>query len=162
MNSPHWLPELVLFLDYEGNWEKYLDAIYGFFKKDFIDSKPKFRGKTLGLKKHPLTLGKEATFWHFIQEGEIEEERIPDFRRCERIRWPRPIIEYSEDSCIKFWKNERKGEKRICLWFEQENYLVVLAERNKYILPWTAYLVTRNHTKRKLKKEYELYWKRNE
>lgn len=35
--------------------------------------------------------GKEATFWHMIQEGRIEEDRTPDIRRCERIRWPKPI-----------------------------------------------------------------------
>jgi hypothetical protein len=31
-----------------------------------------------------------------IQEGRTEDERTPDLRRCERIRWPRPIIERLE------------------------------------------------------------------
>lgn len=150
--TPAWLPPLVLF---EGDWEKYLDALYGYFKQDFIDSRPSFKGRRLGLKKHPLNKGKEATFWHFIQEGSNEDDRIPDLRRCERIRWPRLVIEYAEEPVLKIWENTRKSEKRILLWLEEQEYLVVLAERNGYLLPWTAYLVTKEHRKRKLLKEYE-------
>lgn len=152
--TPAWLPQLVLF---EGEWGKYLDVIYGYFKQDFIDSRPSFRGRRLGLKKHPLSKGKEATFWHFIQEGTNEDDRIPDLRRCERIRWPRPVIEHADEAVLKIWENTRKSEKRILLWLEEQEYLVVLAERNGYLLPWTAYLVTEEHRRRKLQKEYEAF-----
>jgi hypothetical protein len=76
------------------DWNRYLDALYAWFTQDFIDSKPVFQGRRLGLKRHPMSHGKEATFWHMIQEGKEEEQRTPDFRRCERIRWPKPIIEH--------------------------------------------------------------------
>jgi hypothetical protein len=158
--APVWLPPLVLFNDYGGNWDAYLDAIYAWFKQDFIDSKPVFQGRRLGLKRHPMTHGKEATFWHMIQEGEVENDRTPDFRRCERIRWPRPIIVHNGDSAIKIWRNQRGNEVRVCLWFAQENYLVILADRGDYILPWTAYLVEQPHRQRKLQREYEDYCKR--
>lgn len=155
--APDWLPSLVLFSDYGGNWDAYLDAIYEWFKQDFIDSKPVFQGRRLGLKRHPMTHDKEATFWHMIQEGEVEDDRTPDFRRCERIRWHRPIIEHNNDPAIKIWRNQRRNEDRVCLWFEQENYLVILADRGDYILPWTAYLVEQPHRQRKLQREYEEY-----
>lgn len=155
--NAEWLPELVLFNDYGGDWDKYLDALYEFFKADFIDRKPLYNGRRLGLKRHPMTCGKEATFWHMIQEGAEEKERIPDLRRCERIRWPKPIIEHSNNAAVKVWKNKRKGEDRICLWLEPEEYLVILADRGSYILPWTAYMVDMPHRKRKLQKEYERY-----
>jgi hypothetical protein len=71
-----WLPPLVLF---SGNWNAYLTAIYDWFKKDFIDSKPVFQGRQLGLKRLPITEGKEATFWHMISEGKNEEERNSRF-----------------------------------------------------------------------------------
>lgn len=158
-DEPDWLPPLVLFADHGGDRESYLDAIYDYFKQDFVDSKPVFQGRRLGLKRHPMTHGKEATFWHMIQEGAVEEDRTPDFRRCERIRWPRPIIEYDADKTIKVWPNQRRGEQRICLWFEQENYLVILADRGEYILPWTAYLVEQPHRKRKLQREYDAYYR---
>ena len=56
---------------------------------------------------------------------------------------------------------KRKGEKRICIWFEDVEYLVVLALRKGYILLWTAYPVMRPHRKRKLQKEYAAYTKAN-
>jgi hypothetical protein len=87
--KPDWLPPLVLFEGYNGDWTHYLEAIYALFKANFVDSKPLFRGIRLGLKRYPLTYNKEATFWHFIQEGQFEAERTPDLRRCERIGWPR-------------------------------------------------------------------------
>ena len=153
--SPEWLPPIVLLSNYGDNWEKYLEALYDYFKQDFIKSRPTFNGRRLGLKKHPREKGKEATFWHFISEGSIEDERTPDLRRCERIRWPKPIIENAEGSNIKVWENRRRNEKRILLWLEEQEYLVILTERKGYILPWTAYMVTENHRKKKLRKEYE-------
>jgi len=105
-----------------------------------------------------MAQGKEATFWHMIQKGTIEEDRTPDLRRCERIRWPKPIIEHDADTAIKVWANQRRGEQRICLWLEQEDYLVILADRGKYILPWTAYMVKQPHRQRKLQKEYDIFW----
>jgi len=62
---------------------------------------------------------------------------------------------------IKVWRNKRRGGNRICLWFEQERYLVILADRGKYILPWTAYLVEQPHRQRKLQREYEEYCREN-
>ena len=109
--SPDWLPPLVLFNDYSGDWNAYLEALYACFRQDFIDTNPVFQGRRLGLKRHPMADGKEATFWHMIQEGKAEQERIPDLRRCERIRWPKPIIEHDADPAIKVWRNQRVGNK---------------------------------------------------
>jgi hypothetical protein len=155
--KPNWLPPLVLLQDYNGNWERYLDSLYDFFKKDFVDNRPSYRGVRLALKRHPVIEGKEATFWHLISEGRTEEGRVPDIRRCERIRWPRPIIEKGSEPPLKIWENERRGERRICLWLEACEYLVILAERSGYLLLWTAYLATLPHQKRKLQKEYEAF-----
>lgn len=154
MNPSSWLPPLVTFADYGGDWTAYLAAIYAFFTKDFVEDRPSFRGERLALKRHPVILGKEATFWHLISEGRDESERTPDFRRCERIRWPRPIVEAAQRPTLKVWRNERRGEERICLWAESDEYLVVLARRKGYLLLWTAYAVTEPHQKRKLEREF--------
>lgn len=158
-NPPEWLPELVLFQAYGGDWGRYLQALYTYFTQDFITSQPCFEGAPLAMKRHPVIEGKEATFWHLISEGESEGERLPDLRRCERIRWPKPVIEHAAEQVIKVWENERGNEKRICLWLETAEYLVVLARRNGYVLIWTAFPVTENHRKRKLQREYEAYQK---
>ena len=152
-----WLPTLVLFEDYGGNWEDYLDALFEFFKNDFIYTRPTYNGKPLRLKRYPMTDGKEATFWHIISSGNIEADRTTDLRRCERIRWPRPIIERSADPLIKVWKNRRNSKIRVCLWLESCEYLAILDARADYHIFWTAYPVTENHRKRKLQNEFEKF-----
>jgi len=147
-----WLPNTIPFKDY-GNWGDFLEAIYTVFVRDFVDSKPSFRGQRLGLKKHPIEEGKEATFWHMTSEGSVEFERTPDIPRCELISWPRPIIEHESEPEILVWKESdgRKGT-RILLYLEEWRYLVVLAERGNYLLPWTAYPIPldRDHQHDKL------------
>src|SRR3954470_4913744 len=154
---PNWLPALLRLSDCGGDWHRYREILYEAFCKDFVQSCPAFRNQAVRLKRHPVIEGKEATFWHFVTEGSNEADRMPDLRRCERIRWPRAIIERSDDPSLKVWENERHGDRRICLWLEREEYLVVLADRGTFVLPWTAYLVTEAHRKRKLQNEYEDY-----
>lgn len=151
------LPELITLEDHHGNFASFLDAVYSIFKHDFVDTKPIFRGTRLGLKKYPLIDGKEYSFYHFTHEGEIETNRLPDLRRMERISWPKPLITDSEHPYLKVWRNKREGRERILIFHENENYLVVLADRGDYVLPWTAYLVEKAHSKRKLLNEYEAY-----
>jgi hypothetical protein len=155
--SCSWLPDLLELKDCNGDWNAYLEAIYAVFRVDFINSIPKFNGLPVRHRRHPLVRNKEATFWHIIAEGNIEEERTPDLRRCERIRWPKPVIEQARIRGIKIWKNKRGSQTCICLWVEAAEYLVVLAERDTYVLFLTAYCVSREHTKQKLEKEYRAY-----
>jgi len=150
-----WLPGLLPLSDFGGNWPRYQEALYESFRRDFMGDLL-YRGLRVGMKKHPLIEGKEATFWHFISEGSVEADRLPDLRRCERIKWPRAIIENAESPEVLEWDNERRGERRTCLWVQEVDYLVVLAVREAYVLPWTAYLVTQPHQKRRLEKEYRV------
>lgn len=156
-----WLPGLVLMSDYGNDWNRYVDVLYSFYRQDFVRDKPHYYGEKLAVKKYPLIDNKEATFWHIIQEGEKEEERIPDLRRCERIRWPKVIIENCEKYGIKIWENDRQTKKgkqiSICIWHEIGEYIVILRKRVNYLLFWTSYPVVELHRKRKLEKEYRRY-----
>lgn len=155
MELDDWLPDTIPFNDY-GNWDDFLEAIYAVFLRDFVDTKPSFRGRRLGLKKHPIEQGKEATFWHMTSSGSVEEERIPDIPRCELISWPRPIIEHEVESDVLVWKESHgRSGTRILLYLEEERYLVVLADRGDYILPWTAYPIEREHQHKKYIRRYE-------
>lgn len=163
MNAP-WLPPLVLLEECGGDWGAYEEVLYGWFRKDFLESKPRWPGKRVALKRHPLANGKEATFWHFIQEGKVEEDRTPDLRRCERIRWPRPVMEAfpgeatASNEGIIWWQNRRGTETRFILTLPDFSYVVVVADRGEFVLPWTAYCVEREHQRRKLRRECETYW----
>jgi hypothetical protein len=89
------LPPLILLETFNGDWEKYFEAVYNAFKVDFVDNKLFFRDKEVRLKFHPYTDGKEANFYHLTHEGEDEKDRKPDLRRMERIKWPKILIENS-------------------------------------------------------------------
>ena len=155
--KPVWLPDLILMESFGGNWERFFAAVYHIFEQDFVLSKPDFRGKRLGLKRHPEYDGKSATFWHMISMGEVEAEREPDLRRCERIRWPKPVIENSTDPALKVWAEPNGKNQRIHIWFEDEGYLVVLDDRRDYILPWTAFFIEREHQRKKYNKRWQRY-----
>mgnify|MGYP002682383615 CR=1 FL=1 len=103
MPLPNWLPPLVLLEESNGDWNNYLTILYEIFKTDFIDTQCNYRGIKIAIKKHPQIDDKEATFWHLISEGENEETRTPDIRRCERIRWPKSVIEKVPDEKIKVY-----------------------------------------------------------
>lgn len=161
VDNPGWLPPLILLNDYSAN--EYLEVVYKVFEKDFEYSKPKFGNYVVKLKRHPLYDNKSATFWHMISEGEVESERMPDIRRCERIGWIRPIMEkFDPDQSsndIAWWIEKKKGEERFHLALMDFSYLVVVAIRKDFVLPWTAFLVEYEHQRRKLKKRYENYWR---
>jgi len=156
-----WLPPLVLLENYNGNWTQYIEVVYAHFKQDFVDSKPLFRGIRMGLKRLPIEQGKEATFWHMTSEGKVEADRTPDLRRCERIRWPKPIVERVPCDDLRVWAEQRRRENRIAIAPSDFSYILILAERqgrqSAYYIPWTAYYVQYDHDRR----HYEAEWRKN-
>ena len=152
-----FLPDLMLFTDYGNDWPKYLEALYRVFHHDFVLTRPCLNGQSVECRHYPKDQGKEAAFWHLISTGESEDDRLPDIRRCERVPWPRPIIEHTPSDDIKMWTNLRHGQVNICIWLDGEDYLIVLGQRKSYLLFLTAYPVVEDHRKKKLMKEYSAY-----
>lgn len=151
-----WLPPFVEFSDHHGNWSSYLDAIYEIFQRDFIHSQPEFHGRKINQKRHPVEQGKEAGFWHCISKGSVEAERDIDLGRCKRIRWPKPVINAVAEGKVKCWTNtRRRNETRVVIALEDFSYVVILADRRGHLVLWTQYPVEREHSRRKLKREWE-------
>lgn len=151
------LPALISLAQYGGDYGSFIDEVYKIFEKDFVFSKPTFRGKRLGLKRHPEYQGRAYTFYHMTHSGKKEDERTPDLRRCERIGWAKPSINNCDNWTLKIWPQVRNGHNRICIWLErpdEPDYMVILDDRQEYILPWTAFVIERPHEKRKKEKEY--------
>lgn len=160
MNSDGvWLPPLITLEAYYGDWKSYLEAVYDVFKRDFIYDGAMFRNRIISIKNHPVEQGKEASFWHLISEGNTEEERIPDIRRCERIPWLKPIIQGVDSEKVKSWPSTRhrdqRSGRRLVLSLPDFSYVVILADRRDYVLLITAYPVETEHRRRKLRKEYQ-------
>ncbi len=157
-SNPEWLPDLLLFETYEGNWNKYLEAVYTAFRNDFINNVTYYEGHKVGIN-DTMECGKEKVFWHIITKDN-HGVRLPDLSRCERIKWPKPIIDNCADSRVLEWKKNINDEERILLWLVKMDYIVILRCRKNRIYLCTAYQVNQPHTNRKLLKEYEEYIKR--
>ena len=75
---PDWLPPLLRLNDHGGDAKAYLEALYAVFRRDFVESQPRFQGKWVRCRRDPLDEGKEAGFWHCISEGKTEAKRMRD------------------------------------------------------------------------------------
>lgn len=153
---PAWLPDLITLASFGGDWDLFLGGVYACYRRDFSPCNLTFQGDPISLRKRPYTLGKEASFWHLISEGRVEDDRLTDFRRCERIGWARAIIENANDEAVRQWENQRRGERNVCLWLECADYLVVLGRRTGYTLLLTGYTVSERQ-RVKLRREYESF-----
>jgi hypothetical protein len=157
--TPSWLPALLLFENYQGNWECYIHAVHQRFHQDFVVRRPSFEQLPIFIRSHPVHEKKGATFWHLISEGSEEAERTPDLRRCERISWPRPLIEETDAEEVKVWETIRpwknQQQRRINFSLDNFSYIVVIAETHRGFDLVTAFYVERMHRREKLRKEYE-------
>jgi hypothetical protein len=152
-------PELLRLSEFGGNFQSYFEAAYVVFHNDFIKSQPIYENSKVSVRKYPEVEGIHRTFYHITHQGEDEQNRQPDLRRLERIRFPRFMIDNYKHKSILIWKNKRDRDERIVLFNESENYIVILSNRKKYYLFITAYYVETEHRKRKLLKEYNEYKK---
>ena len=81
-----WLPTQELYENYD-SWKEYEDMLYSIFKHDFLDDYPCFENVRVNVKHYPIEYGKEEAFFHTTcKDYSGDGERVPDFRRCERIR----------------------------------------------------------------------------
>lgn len=147
-------PEL---LPFGGEWTTYEAELHRIFVEEIAGGGLQFNGQSVGCRRHPEAAGRWASFWHLVQEGRVEDDRTPDLRRCERIRWVRWVIENaSAHAEIDEWQNTRATEVNTLLWFREE-YLVVLAQRQGYWLLRTAYCTEKSGRIRQLLKERDTF-----
>ena len=165
MEENRILPQKILLEDYGGDYHRYIDAVYTIFKNDFIKHKTLWGTHKLNLKFNPIFQDRAYTFYHMTHEGEVEDERTPDLRRCECLPWAKPTLQNTQLWQLKFWRQERKNSKnRICIWLDNEDdidYYVILEVRESYVLLWTAFVSEYSNSTKKKEKEY-LNWARKD
>lgn len=144
MTLPDWLPPM---LDLNGNWADVLQELYSVFSRDF--------------KRGPLMLGSEPVwhdnrilpgdvyeecFWHLVTRKDRQHgDRLPDFRRAERLPWCAPILQNHQDPAVVFWHyREGDGRIRTYAWLERGDYVVILERKLKRIGA-VAFLITAYH-----------------
>lgn len=160
MSDHSWLPGLLPWDgDEDGNpTPDYLDLIYSAYTRDFSGALPTFQGLLVHPLREPLHNGKCRTFWHVTSQA-IRGARVVQPRRCERIRWIRPMIEASSDQTRVFAYpvEHDKGEIRWEIALTNFSYIVVLATRAGHFLLWTAFEQERPHRRRKAEKKFEAW-----
>jgi len=143
------------------------DVLYGYFCEDFINNSTYLNQNIyINPKSNQKDDGKELVFWHLTtRETKIqkkvgnrwilEKERLPDYRRSERLAWIKKIIEnYTIDEVKMFYHKETNTTKdiRLYLWLEDYNFVVILQKLGKN----SSYLVTSFYVDREGKRlEYQ-------
>lgn len=144
-------------LNFTGDWDDYVEQLYTIFLDEIAKGGLTFRGDPVSCRRMPETDKRWAAFWHLVQEGRIEDDRLPDLRRCERLRWIKYVIEnWNTDSSIQWWENNRDGNVSVLLWLNEE-YLVILAKRNGYWLLKSAYETSKPHRLASLRAERDKF-----
>jgi hypothetical protein len=150
-------PDLVPFTAFGGDWPTYETELHRIFIAEIARGGIVFDGVRVNCRRLPEAAGKWASFWHLVQEGRVEDDRTPDLRRCERIRWVRWVIENAATHPeIDEWQEVRGNAVDTLLWYREE-YLVVLAKRRDYWLLKTAYCTTQHGRIAKKRRERDAY-----
>lgn len=166
MNLPNcWLPPLIEY-NTSKPWIEYELLLYSIFKDDFINSQVFYQGKIVKVRFQPIISGYEEAFIHFTcSHYDNDETRVPDLRRCERIKWIRSFIEnhkckeYCPNECdgIKIWDVPHKTYLRTHFLLEEEKFLVVIEKRETYNLLITGYYLDYSHSLEKKLRQYYQY-----
>ncbi|QBQ56246.1 hypothetical protein [Nitrosococcus wardiae] len=154
-------------LPFQGDWAAYEDAVYEAFLASFVRAEVRFREVRVKAQYRPETRGKGYSFWHVISEAphpgnRNEEDRIPDFNRCARIRWIAWAIEQASNGTeegFSWWENRRGRETRVVIWAELWDFAVILSKRRDYYLLKTAYCDLKPHRRRSFEKERKEFLK---
>ncbi|HBY21611.1 MAG: hypothetical protein A2Y24_07540 [Clostridiales bacterium GWE2_32_10] len=164
-NECLWLPPLKRCEDLN-KYAEYEDELYEIFKRDFINNQIYFESKVLRIRKHPITYGREEAFYHIICKDLLKNrDRTPDIARCERIEWPRKIIDNCkcDNNCIwcskiKIYKKIFKNNNyRYHILFEEYSYIVIVEERKEYMLFITGYVIDEDNEMDKKLKDFGNY-----
>jgi hypothetical protein len=150
-------PTLLLLEAFGGHWNAYEAELNRIFMEEIARGGVRFRDWPVNCRRIPEAGGRWASYWHLVQEGRVEDDRTPDMRRCERIRWVRWIIESAVTHPeIDEWQNVRGTETNTLLWYGEE-YLVVLTQRKDYWLLKTAYCTQQRRRIEQLRRERDAF-----
>lgn len=156
------VPELICLEHFGGNYNAWIDAVYECYMSTVAQANLNFNGKRVSCKRAPETDGKGFAFWHCVSEEgktKAEKDRTIALRRCERVSWIAHAIESANSSGETIWWEVQRGTRtRVVIWMVQEQFAIVLEERQDFYLLWTTYDV-RSGRERTFRKEYENFWR---
>ncbi len=153
-DTPEWLPQLMPISPWN---EAVLHTLYATFRQDFILNPPLYHGRRVWFFPE-RERGKELIFWHLTEREDPpgSGNRLPDFRRCERLPWARALFDHLSDPAVRSWDfEEGSGEIRTYLWLEACDYVVVMKrypDGQRRLI--TAYWIDYESKRRSLQNKY--------
>lgn len=149
------MPELVK-LNNNETWNEYLDKLYAIYLNDFFHNDISFEGKIVKTFTQLEYNMKQQSFNHITTKG--SNNRLYNEKRCQRIKWIKPLIEGSCKSC-KYYRRfpdfMGNNKKRVILWCEHCNFIVILEERKSNYVLISAYCIVYDKKRRELEKKYD-------
>ncbi|MDD2391971.1 MAG: hypothetical protein PHU94_03445 [Bacilli bacterium] len=143
------------------SYDEYIENLYKIFVEDFIDKGVFFLKKKVYLDFNTIVDNKSETFFHVICG---DKKDITNFRRAERIKYPKSIIEnYLEcETCmnnckIKMFFKKIHGKKRYHFFSEEYLYMVVLEDEGKKMKLITAFYIDEKYKIYNYNNDYKNY-----
>lgn len=152
MSEWDWLPPLLQLGEF-ANFDAFIDAAYDCFRADFVESKPTLLGKVV-LHAGPRKPGDREDGFYHITSSTGPWGRKEDVPRCERIRYPRALIEAVPSPRVHAWRDPYR-KNRLHITLPDFSYLVVLEEKRASWMLITAYPIYATHQQRGLRKRWE-------
>lgn len=148
---PSWLPPLKVF---GGDWTAYEKELWAIYEADFVSRRTLWRGKEVWTDEVPLVSGRPIGFWHIASgiDAVTKELLEPNFRRCERLAWVKPILE-ADPAEVRTWVLSEKDRVKIAL--PDFSFVVILKERPNRAFLKTAYPAERPTKRAQWQREYE-------
>ena len=141
-----------------------MNELYQIFHRDFVAQRTQLAGTIwIDPQSHRLEDGKEQTFWHLTSRKDTYSkkeggrivtvtERLPDFRRSERLEWVKLILDNYSDSSVRCFYHQESNAKRdvrLYLWAHQHDFVVILQKLGRS----SSFLVTSFHVDHQRKRE---------
>lgn len=153
MPALSWLPPLLNISPWHANT---YDLLYELFHSNFIANRVYYQKKSVGFSRDKED-GKEKVFWHVTtREDKNSNQRLPDFRRCERLPWLKAILENAHEPAILSWEDVGDdGTTKVYVWLKDHDYIAIMKRTKKgFLILLTASWLEYEHAKRKLMKKY--------
>lgn len=156
----NWKTDIITMEEYNNNWFSYRNKLYEIFKRDFIDNILYYKGKEINCRIDPIHNNYEYGFIHLTEKKRKDNgdwsDRIPDFRRCERIEWNKLYIEHylcnktcHLTSCkgIEYYEFWFHSKIRLVFISIEDRFKVILEKRTNYYLLITGYYIDEENIK---------------
>ncbi len=108
--------------------DEVMERLYTIFRADFVTNPVTYQGSRVWFFPE-MERGKELIFWHLVEREDPPRSgnRLPDFRRAERLPWARPLLLNHADQAVLAWDfEEAASDVRTYVWLKDLDYVVVM------------------------------------